>query len=67
MFFYFKLLLPAKYKLSVHFIAFSGEKVVFSEAGEKYAQVKYRLQAKTVKNISKQIYWWILRKHYYGL
>jgi len=61
------LILPAKYKLSVYIIAFSSEKVVFSEAGEKYAQVKYLLQAKTVKNISKQIYWWILRKHYYGL
>ncbi len=31
-------------------IAFSSEKVTSSESGEKYAQIKHRLQAKTVLN-----------------
>ncbi len=36
-------------------IAFSSEKAALSESGEKYAQIKLRLQAKTVQNHSKQI------------
>ncbi len=31
-------------------IASSGEKVISSESGEKYAQIKHRLQAKIVQN-----------------
>ncbi len=29
---------------------FSSEKVISSESGEKYAQIKHRLEAKTVQN-----------------
>ncbi len=36
-----------KYESSIHNIAFSSEKVVLSESGEKYAQIKHHLQAKT--------------------
>ncbi len=36
---------------SIHNIAFSSEKVIVSESGEKYAQVKHRLQAKIVKYV----------------
>ncbi len=43
----------------IHDIAFSCEKVVLSESGEKYAQIKHSLQVKTVQNCSKQICWWI--------
>ncbi len=55
------------------------EKVVWSESGEKSAQIKHRLQAKTVQNSSKQMCGWILmwettgdglfhwRKRFYGL
>ncbi len=35
----------------IHNIAFSYEKFVSSESGEKYAQIKHRLQAKTVLNM----------------
>ncbi len=34
---------------SIH-IAFRSEKVILSESGEKYAQIKHHLQAKTVQN-----------------
>ncbi len=44
----------------IHDIAFSCEKVVLSESGEKYAQIKHSLQVKTVQNCSKQMCWWIL-------
>ncbi len=33
-----------KYKSSIHSIAFSSEKVISSESGEKYAQIKHHLQ-----------------------
>ncbi len=36
-----------------------SEKVVYSESGV-YAEIKHRLQAKTVQNSSKQICGWIL-------
>ncbi len=39
---------------------FFCEKVVSSESGEKYAQINYCLQVKTVQESSKQICWWIL-------
>ncbi len=39
-----------KSKSSIHNIAFSSEKLILSESGEKYAQIKHSLQAKTVKN-----------------
>ncbi len=39
----------------IHSIAFSSKKVVWSESGEKYAQIKHRSQAETVQNNSKQI------------
>ncbi len=57
----------------------SSKKVFWSESGEKSAQIKHRLQAKTVQNSSKQICGWVLmqettgdglfhwRKCYYGL
>ncbi len=35
----------------MHYIAFSSEKVISSELGEKYAQIKHRLQATIVQNI----------------
>ncbi len=67
-----------KYESYIH--VFSSEKVVSSESGEKYADIKHYLQAKTAQNSSKQICWWILmsednrewtfshwRKRYYGL
>ncbi len=38
---YFRL----KYESSIHNIALSSEKVVWSESGEKYAQIKQLLQA----------------------
>ncbi len=53
--------------------------MVWSESGEKSAQIKHRLQVKTVQNSSKQICGWILmwettgdglfhwRKRFYGL
>ncbi len=34
----------------MHNIAFCSENVVWSESGEKYAQIKHRLQAKIVLN-----------------
>ncbi len=53
--------LPAKIGAKIiHNIAFSSEKVVSSESGEKYAQIKHRLQVKTVHTSSKQIWRWIL-------
>ncbi len=41
-----------KYELSIHNIAFSSKSVISSETGEKYAQIKHHLQAKTVQNPS---------------
>ncbi len=64
---------------SLYSNASSSEKVFWSESGDKSAQIKHCLQAKTVQNSSKQICGWILmwettgdglfhwRKHYYGL
>ncbi len=43
------------FKSSIHNIAFSGENVILSESGEKYAQIK---QERTVQNCSRQI--WIM-------
>ncbi len=43
-------------KIPVHNIVSSSEKVVWSESGEKSAQIKQRLQ---IKNSSKQICWCI--------
>ncbi len=37
-----------KNESSIHNTAFSREKVVWSESGEKYAQIKHRLQSNTV-------------------
>ncbi len=63
----------------IHNNASSSEKMFWSESGEKSAQIKQRLQDKTVQNSSKQICGWILmrettgdglfywRKRYYGL
>ncbi len=49
LFFYFKL---AKYESSLyHTIAFSSEKFIPSESGEKYAQIKF-----TSQNSSKQLW-----------
>ncbi len=45
----FKLLFPGK-KSSIHYIAFSSEKVISSGIREKYAQIKQCLHAKTVLN-----------------
>ncbi len=45
-----------KYESIIHNIV----KVVSSESGEKYAQIKHRLQAKTVQNCFTQICWVIL-------
>ncbi len=68
-----------KYESIDHNNTSSIEKVVWSESGEKSAQIKHRLQSKTVQNSSKQICGWILmwettgdglfhwRKHFYGL
>ncbi len=44
----------------MHNIVLSSEKVISSKSGEKKAQIKHRLQAKTAQNSSKQICWWIL-------
>ncbi len=44
---------------SIYDIAFSREKLVSSESGERYAQIKYCLQQKTVQNSSKFIIEWI--------
>ncbi len=38
-----------KYESSVHNIAFSSEKVISSESGEKYAEIKHNLQVQTAK------------------
>ncbi len=68
-----------KYESIIHNSASSSEKVFWSESGDKSAQIKHRLQDKTVQNSSKQICGWILmwettgdglfhwRKCYYGL
>ncbi len=64
-----------KYESSIHNIAFSSEKAVSSELGEKYAQIKHCLHAKTVVNKYVCVLWcerttgdvlfhW--RKHHYG-
>ncbi len=34
---------------------FSSEKIIVSESGEKYAQIKQRLQVKTVQDSIKQV------------
>ncbi len=47
-------------KSSIHNIAFSSEKVISSESGEKYTQIKHCLQVKTVQKSTKQICRWIL-------
>ncbi len=58
---------------SVYTIDFSGEKVVSSESGEWCAQIKHRLQGKTVQADLNRILMWEnnrlfhWRKHYYGL
>ncbi len=39
-------------------IAFSGEKFASSESGQKYAQIKHHLHAKTAQSSSKQILWY---------
>ncbi len=39
-----------KYESIIHNNAFSSKKVVSSEWGEKYAQIKHRLQVKIVQN-----------------
>ncbi len=57
-FFFFKLLLLVKYKCCTHNIAFSTEKVISFESGEKWAQVKHCLQANY--NCSKHICWRVL-------
>ncbi len=36
---------------SNHNIAFSSEKAISSESGEKYAQIKHHLQVETIWNI----------------
>ncbi len=51
--FNFNPLLPLKYDSFIHNIAFSSKKtnkkkIVSSESGEKYVQIKHRLKAKTV-------------------
>ncbi len=45
-----------KYESSIHNIAFSSEKVIWSESGEKYAQINKWEQSKTVVKKC----WWIL-------
>ncbi len=45
---------------SINNIAFSSEYVFLSESGGKYAQIKHRLEVKTVLNSSKQICLWML-------
>ncbi len=47
-----------KYESSIHNIASSSEKVVWSESGEKSAQIKQRLQAKTALNKYVTGFWW---------
>ncbi len=47
-FFNIKPLLLTKYKSSIPNIAFPSEKVILSESGEKYSQIKHSLYAKTV-------------------
>ncbi len=47
-------------KSSFNNIVFSSEKLILSESGEKYAQIKHCLQEKRVQNSSKQICWWNL-------
>ncbi len=37
---------------SIHNIAFSSEKVILSESGEKYAHIKHSLLVKTVQSSS---------------
>ncbi len=49
-----------KYESIIHNNASSSEKVFWSESGEKSAQIKHCLQAKTVQNRSKQVCGWIL-------
>ncbi len=53
--FYFKPYHLAETHASPLTIAFSSEKVISSELKDKYAQIKHRLQVKTVQNSSKQI------------
>ncbi len=65
-------------KSIIHNNTSSSEKVVWSESGEKSAQIKKRLQTQIVQNSSEQTCGWILmwettgdglfhlRKRYYG-
>ncbi len=50
-----------KYKSHSHNIDLFRGKVVSSESGEKYGQLKHRSEVKTAQNSCKQICWWILK------
>ncbi len=45
-----------KYESSIHLIAFSSEYLVLLESGERHAQIKHRLHAKTVQNVDFDVY-----------
>ncbi len=65
-----------KYKSPIHDYCFLQGKIIWSESGEKYVQIKHHLQAKTILNnyivgfccerttVDGLFHW---RKHYYGL
>ncbi len=64
-------------KIQVYNFAFSSEKVVSSESGEKYAQIKHHLQSKTVLNTysmlvdldvrgQQRMRFFLWKKRYYG-
>ncbi len=62
--------------ISVHNIAFSSEKVISPESGEKYTQIRHCLQANMVQNHYVSVFWcertigdihFYCRKRYYGL
>ncbi len=59
----FKPLLQPKYGSCITLLL-SIEKVILSESGEKYAQIKHRLEAKKIQNRGWTFHW---RKRYYGL
>ncbi len=48
----FKPLLQLKYESSIQNVAFFSEKVVSSESGDKYGQIKQCSRAKTAQNRS---------------
>ncbi len=56
-----------KCETSIHVIAFSRDEVISSESGEKSAQIKHRLQAKTVLDFDVRgqqgMYFFHWRKH----